>query len=536
MTTNTPILSEIRDNIAKQDTIKARLVLAYLGNVDQDTRHQVIKSFATAPADFTVPLLADFIQEHPTLVAELPLIREILALKLLSMPELIAQSLRDPQAPGRRCIIELTGELRLENMVPNLIEALLATSDVDEIKLCIDTLGDIGDPQATNTLSDFLYSGNRALIIAATKALGKLATPTAMLRLAERMGTDSQLDLLILDIFSRVQDSVSLDKLNETIRSHFAHLRTYAKKSLTAIGPKVVPLLIKNLLFDDPDLQIHTLNVLGDIGDPAAIAPIRKLLHNHPQNANVRFAAYEALGLLPLDKGAYVLTRGLADPVEHVCIAAAKAIDRNFTTIMAAGIKNLCTEDEDAQRILKIAINAQAEHIFLTLVAETRLAPIALAHLKQSHQDVRSFFHNALRENGHTELARQLVESEAAQPARKQICAVDDSRMILNIYKTTLYELGFEPVLFEFPASALEWLETHQPEILLTDLNMPDISGIDLCRAARKKFSKEQLPIIMITTQSEANDNRAALEAGVNDIMYKPFTKETLGAMLRNFI
>ena len=122
---------------------------------------------------------------------------------------------------------------------------------------------------------------------AAIKALGKVGTPTAMLRLAERMGTDNQLDLLILDIFARVQDSNALDKLNEAIRSHFAHLRTYVKKALTAIGPKAVPLLTGNLLFDDPDLQIHTLNVLGDIGDPAAIAPIRKLLHNQPGNAKM---------------------------------------------------------------------------------------------------------------------------------------------------------------------------------------------------------------------------------------------------------
>jgi len=209
---------------------------------------------------------------------------------------------------------------------------------VDEINQLIEALGEIGDPQATNTISDFLYSGNRTLIISATRALGKLGTPTAMLRLAERMGTDNQLDLLILDIFAKVQDTISLEKLNEAMRSHYAHLRTYAKKTLVGIGPKAVPILTENLLFDDPDLRVHTLNVLGDIGDPAAISPIRKLLHNQPANANVRFAAYEALGLLPLDRGAYVLTQGLNDPVDHVCIAAAKAIDRNFNEIMAAGI------------------------------------------------------------------------------------------------------------------------------------------------------------------------------------------------------
>ncbi|MDO4766647.1 MAG: response regulator [Pseudomonadota bacterium] len=537
MTDSAHILTEIRDNIVKRDAIKAQLVLDYLENVDQAVREQVIEAFASAPPDFAVPILAAFAEKRTALAAGLPLVREVLAIKILAMPELVPRALRAPQTPGRQTIIGLAGELRLEGVAPDLIEVLLSATDVDDIRQCIDVLGDIGDPQATNSLSDFLYSGNRTLIISAIKALGKIGTPTAMLRLAERMGTDNQLDLLILDIFARVQDSTALDKLNEAIRSHFAHLRTYAKKALTAIGPKAVPLLTGNLLFDDPDLQIHTLNVLGDIGDPAAIAPIRKLLHNQPGNANVRFAAYEALGLLPLEKGAYILTHGLADPVEHVCIAAAKAIDRNFTPIMAAGIKNLTSgQDEDSRRILKTAIDAQASHIFLTLIAEERMRPVALTYLAQAHQDVREFFRGVLQKNGHAELARELLKSADDARVRKRVCAVDDSRMILNIYKTTLYELGFEPVLFEFPASALEWLETEQPEILLTDLNMPDINGIDLCRAVRKNFSKEQLPVIMITTQNEANDNRAALEAGINDIMYKPFTKDTLSAMLQRFV
>lgn len=287
MTDSAHILTEIRGNIVKRDAIKAQLVLDYLENVDQAVREQVIEAFASAPPDFAVSILAAFAEKRADLAAGLPLVREVLAIKILAMPELVPRALRAPQTPGRQTIISLAGELRLEGVAPALIEVLMSATDVDDIRQCIDVLGDIGDPQATNSLSDFLYSGNRALIISAIKALGKVGTPTAMLRLAERMGTDNQLDLLILDIFARVQDSNALDKLNEAIRSHFAHLRTYAKKALTAIGPKAVPLLTGNLLFDDPDLQIHTLNVLGDIGDPAAIAPIRKLLHNQPGNAKM---------------------------------------------------------------------------------------------------------------------------------------------------------------------------------------------------------------------------------------------------------
>lgn len=532
------LMAEIRENIAARDPIKARLVLAYLENVDRDLREQVLGAFRSADPDFAVPLLARFLAEHRDMASGLPLVREILAMKILARPELVGQAIRDPLTPSRATYIAMAGELRLETVVEDLIEGLLAATEIEEITQLIDTLGEIADPAAINSLSDFLYSGNRGLIIAATRALGKIGTPTAMLRLAERMGTDNQLDLLILDIFAKVQDSISLDKLNEAMRSHYAHLRTYAKKTLVAIGAKAVPLLTENLLFDDADLRVHTLNVLGDIGDPAAISPIRKLLHNHPADANVRFAAYEALGLLPLDRGGYVLTQGLSDPVEHVCIAAAKAIDRNFNELMAAGIKNLAGDlGEDARRIMKTVIGAQARNIFLSLVSDEAFQPMALHYLGKAHRDIRDFFYTVLKENGYSDLALKLLAPEEPKAAeRKRICAVDDSRMILNIYKSTLHELGFEPVLFEFPAGALEWLENDKPDMVLTDLNMPDITGIDLTRGIRKKYSREELPVVMVTTQNEINDNRAALEAGVNEIIHKPFTAETLKAAISRYL
>ncbi len=61
------------------------------------------------------------------------------------------------------------------------------------------------------------------------------------------MGHDTHLDLLILDIFSQIQDTLSLQKLNETLSSHYAHLRNYAKNKLVRIGSKAVPFLVENL-------------------------------------------------------------------------------------------------------------------------------------------------------------------------------------------------------------------------------------------------------------------------------------------------
>lgn len=108
--------------------------------------------------------------------------------------------------------------------------------------------------------------------------------------------------------------------------------------------------------------------------------------------------------------------------------------------------------------------------------------------------------------------------------------------MILNIYKATLHELGFEPVLFEFPAGAIEYFMKETAAIMLTDLNMPEISGVQLSAQVRKKYSSKELPIIMVTTQNEANDNKAAFEAGVDKIIQKPFNAKSLKVAMDEFL
>ncbi|HFQ88947.1 MAG TPA: response regulator [Desulfobulbus sp.] len=532
------MVEEIRANIQTGDRIKARLVLDHLGSVDKKTQNRLLYELSRGEADFTIPLFNYLLTEYPDLAEDLPVIRETLISHLIAYPELLIRSLRDPEITDKTIMIQTAGELRLEDATLALIDLLGQTDDSPTIKLIIETLGLIGDPQSINTLTDYLYSADRELIIAAIHALGQVGTQTAMHRLAERMGTDNELDLLILGIFADVQDQVSLEKLNDTLRSHHAHMRIYAKDELIRIGSKCVPVLIENLKEADDDLLIHTLNVLGEIGDESAIMPIRKLLNSEPRNANVRFAAYEALAMLPLRKGAYTLAAGLTDPEDHVCIAAARAIDRNFNEILAAGIKNMIkARNDEARHIVKIIVNAQVDNIFLSLAGEDYFREMALVYLPHAHQDIRDHYAGLLKKNGFEEFAALVAGGTIdSGGARAKICAVDDSRMILNIYKATLHELGFEPVLFEFPAGALKWLEEEKPALVLTDLNMPEISGIQLTEGIRKIYPAGELPVIMVTTQSDSQDHEAAQAAGVDDILIKPFNAASLKGVMEKYL
>ncbi|MCP4687062.1 MAG: response regulator, partial [Desulfobacterales bacterium] len=523
--------------IKEEDPVKARGALSLFHKTDDKSRRRILFELSRAEAAFSVPLLASLLAAREKPREETPVIKEMLISHLLERPDLLLEGMRGDADPGEKAIyFQLAGGIRPEGAAPALMEILSDADDPKTINLAITALGALGDSAAVGVLADHLYSDERSLVASAVQALGKIGSPAAIHRLAERMGADYELDRMILDIFSDVQNAASLQKLNNAIRSRDAHVRALAKEALAGLGGKSISLLTENLLEDDPDTLIHSLNLLGEIGDMSVVSAIRRLLDSIPKNPNVRFAAYEALGRLPLIHGAFSLAGGLLDPEEHVCIAAAKAVDLNFNDILKVGIKNMVRiGDDDSRKIVKTIIHARADAIFLGLAPEAYFQDLALERLPRVHVDIQRHFKELLEKNGFDEFAGKITPGKGKTPRGATVCAVDDSRMVLEIYKNTLHELGCDAVLFEFPGAAIQWLEKEKADILFVDLNMPKITGVQLAEKIREKYSKEELPIIMVTSQNETHDHHAAYKAGVNDIIYKPFTAETLKRALDTY-
>ena len=529
-------IEELIYTISRKDPIKARVLLNYFDKLDKNTRERFINELSSSDNEYSIPLLSMIASNYPHQCPDMKKLKAILIEKFLTSPSKLIELLQNHQTiQNKKIFIEIAGELHSEEALQSIIDILNSNTDHDTIIEALHAFGSIGSSEPVNIITDHLYSNNRKIIVAAIKALRKIATPAALSRLSERMGTDTQLDLLIIDVFAQVQDAVSLEKLNGTLISHSAIIRNYGKTKLINIGEKSVPTLIGNLSQDDPDLLIHTLNALGSIGDKSAINPIRKFLFNEPKNPNVRFAAYEALGLLPLEKESYVLANGLADPVENVRMAAAKALNRNYNQILAVGIRNLLKNKENnPHEIIRVIIDSESDNIFLDLINEERVRKFATIYLKnKAHQDITKHFVNLLNGKGHEDIASKIQRAEEKKSSGMKVFVVDDSRMILNVYRTTLHSMGFDPILFEFPASLLEAVETEKPDLLITDLNMPELTGIDVATKIREKFDSAALPIIMVTTQNETNDNEAAHKAGVDYIMQKPFDAKSLGEAIR---
>lgn len=106
---------------------------------------------------------------------------------------------------------------------------------------------------------------------------------------------------------------------------------------------------------------------------------------------------------------------------------------------------------------------------------------------------------------------------------------IDDSRAIRLILGKMLKELGFEVIDAENGAVAIDRLKASEKvDIALVDWNMPEMNGYEFVCAVRKEDAYKDLPLMMVTTETEMSQVVKALEAGANEYVMKPFTKEMI--------
>jgi len=110
-----------------------------------------------------------------------------------------------------------------------------------------------------------------------------------------------------------------------------------------------------------------------------------------------------------------------------------------------------------------------------------------------------------------------------------KILIVDDVSTMRRIIKNLLRDLGFNNIREAADGStALQMLQNDNIDFLVTDWNMPGITGIDLLKAVRADETLSALPVLMLTAESNREQIIEAAQAGVNGYIVKPFTALTL--------
>jgi two-component system chemotaxis response regulator CheY len=118
----------------------------------------------------------------------------------------------------------------------------------------------------------------------------------------------------------------------------------------------------------------------------------------------------------------------------------------------------------------------------------------------------------------------------------KRIMAVDDSASVRSVERFVLSKAGYDVVEACDGKEALARLGSGPFNLILTDLNMPNLDGLGLIRGVRQNPAHRLTPIIMITTESDENKKREGKAAGATGWIVKPFTPEQLLAVVKKVL
>ena len=118
----------------------------------------------------------------------------------------------------------------------------------------------------------------------------------------------------------------------------------------------------------------------------------------------------------------------------------------------------------------------------------------------------------------------------------KTILIVDDENDILGLVEFHVQQQGYKTLKATSGEQALKLIRDEKPDLIVLDLMLPGISGLDVCKYLKSESATENIPIIMLTAKGEEADIVQGLEMGADDYVTKPFSPKVLMARLNSVI
>ena len=106
----------------------------------------------------------------------------------------------------------------------------------------------------------------------------------------------------------------------------------------------------------------------------------------------------------------------------------------------------------------------------------------------------------------------------------KKILVVDDEAYIVELVKFNLEKEGYQVIVASDGRNALKMVQTEQPDLVLLDIMLPNIDGLEVCRILKQSPDTNSIPIIMLTAKGDEFDTVLGLEMGADDYIKKPFS------------
>ena len=123
-----------------------------------------------------------------------------------------------------------------------------------------------------------------------------------------------------------------------------------------------------------------------------------------------------------------------------------------------------------------------------------------------------------------------------ADSSRKKILVVDDESDVADLVAYHLKTKGFDTETVNDPTQSIGAARSMMPDLVILDVMMPEINGIQICRLLRADPALKHVPVIFLTAKVEENDRVQGLESGADDYICKPFSTKELVLRVQNIL
>jgi len=457
----------------------------------------------------------------------------------------VIQGLTDNHDGFKILCIRVAGEHGFVDAVGPLMKLAEGEASNDRLMEIITSLSRIQNTGALPVFRQHLDNEDAFIQAACIEALGKLQDMESIARFKAIVAENEEPDRFeVCDITTwKAVDALAGLATEDTItylvgKLHHKNptVRRLITDALVDIGPSCIPMLLNAFETGDIDNKILTANVLGFIRDRSGadglVAAFDKGLAD---DENVRYAVYEALGRIGTMKGIICLVDGLSETEELILMAVIGGLERHVNPGMVSTLTKLIIQaDDQADRLAKAVISSKAVTIFDALY-ETQGAGDALmdALAESKDPEVIGEFRTVLGEIGGDRAEQDMERLPQVATGAMKALAADDSRSMCAMHRAILTDLGFEPFMAANGEEAYDFIENGEEfDVIITDMNMPVMDGMELVGKIRSTPGLEDVPIIMVTTESEASQQDLAAKTGVTAFITKPFKPDELKAKI----
>jgi CheY-like chemotaxis protein len=449
----------------------------------------------------------------------------------------------------RTLCIRVAGEYAFFSAAHALSEMAETETDTDRLVEILAALAKIRPEDGAEVFRRFLGHDDSMLAALAMEMSGVYGDSQAVpfLRAAVE-ATDAALTYDQCDITTwKAIDALAAMGAPETVgflAANVHHMNPTARRLITdalvRLGDVALPYLEPHYTVGDTDQRILACNIAGFIGSrKGADALVRAFDAGAFSEPNVRYAAFEALGRIGTLKGLVCLVDGLSEDDELILMAVVTGLERHAAPGVLKTIAEIMAKgDKRSWRIARAVIASRALRLFQELYKDAAVGGMLMDCLRSSQdQEILDAFAGRLGEIGDDRARADAASLPKARAATRKALAADDSKSMLAMYRSILTDMGFEPLLAANGQEAYALVEAGEfVDVVITDMNMPVMDGMELAGKLRGTLGYEDVPILMVTTESEGSQREMAAKVGVTAFITKPFKPDQLKTALTELV